>query len=151
MDIVILSNNIPFLTYSADELKNVNGEFHSSCFVEEKTGVDNVCERAALKACGEKGRLVYEKHAEDGMTIRRSQNSRPAACRRDAGNYHKLRFRMLLSDFIHQGGHPIYSRISAAYKSSPPSLFRFRKSHSAAFFFPSHRGGQHFLMTEALP
>ncbi len=62
-------NNIPFLTYSADELKNVNGEFHSSCFVEEKTGVDNVCERAALKACGEKGRLVYEKHAEDGMTI----------------------------------------------------------------------------------
>ena len=24
---------------------------------------------AALKACGEKGRLVYEKHAEDGMTI----------------------------------------------------------------------------------
>lgn len=63
------TNSIPFLTYSADELKGVKGEFHWSDFVEEKTGVDNVCERAALKACGLKGRLVYEKHAEDGMTI----------------------------------------------------------------------------------
>jgi cobalt-precorrin 5A hydrolase len=31
--------------------------------------VDNVCERAALLACGHGGRLVYEKHAFDGMTM----------------------------------------------------------------------------------
>lgn len=62
-------NGIPFLTYSADELKEVEGVFHASGFVEEKTGVDNVCERAALKACGGRGRLLYEKHGEDGMTI----------------------------------------------------------------------------------
>lgn len=63
------NNGIPFLTYSADELSKVEGVFHASGFVEEKTGVDNVCERAALKACGGRGRLLYEKHGEDGMTI----------------------------------------------------------------------------------
>ena len=31
--------------------------------------MDNVCERAAVKAAGEHGKLVYKKHAEDGMTI----------------------------------------------------------------------------------
>lgn len=60
---------IPFLTYSAEELERVTGSLHESEFVKKTVGVSNVCERAALYACGEEGRLVYEKHAEDGMTI----------------------------------------------------------------------------------
>lgn len=60
---------IPFVTYTAEELRSVEGNFHESSFVKEKVGVDNVCERAALRACGPEGRLVYEKHGEDGMTI----------------------------------------------------------------------------------
>lgn len=62
-------NRVPFLTFTAEELKEVAGVFHTSEFVKEKVGVDNVCERAALRACGADGRLIYEKHAEDGMTI----------------------------------------------------------------------------------
>lgn len=60
---------LPFVAYTAEELGRVEGEFHRSAFVKEQVGVDNVCERAALKLCGPRGRLVYEKHAEDGMTI----------------------------------------------------------------------------------
>lgn len=59
---------IPFLTYTAEQLQDVEGDFRTSVFVYEKVGVDNVCERAALKACGG-GKLIYKKHAEDGMTI----------------------------------------------------------------------------------
>ncbi|MBQ2801358.1 MAG: cobalt-precorrin 5A hydrolase [Lachnospiraceae bacterium] len=60
---------IPFITYTAKELQVVKGEFQTSDFVKEKIGVDNVCERAALKACEPEGKLIYKKHAEDGMTI----------------------------------------------------------------------------------
>ena len=60
---------IPFITYTAEELKIVKGDFHKSGFVKEQVGVDNVCERAAMKMCEPGGRLIYEKHAEDGMTI----------------------------------------------------------------------------------
>lgn len=58
-----------FVTYTAEELKAVEGNFHESAFVAKKVGVGNVCERAALKKCGTGAMLVYEKHAEDGMTI----------------------------------------------------------------------------------
>ncbi len=61
--------NIPFLTFSAEQLQEVAGKFHDSAFVKRQVGVDNVCERAALKVCGPDGRLIYEKHAEEGMTI----------------------------------------------------------------------------------
>lgn len=60
---------IPFITYTAEELKSVKGDFHRSEFVQEQVGVDNVCERAAMKMCEPGGELIYEKHAEDGMTI----------------------------------------------------------------------------------
>lgn len=60
---------IPFTTYSAEELESVGGTFNSSEFVKANVGVDNVCERAALKLCGADGKLIYEKHAKDGMTI----------------------------------------------------------------------------------
>lgn len=61
--------DIPFLTFTASRLQELEGDFHRSDFVKEQMGVDNVCERAALKACGLAGRILYEKHAEDGMTI----------------------------------------------------------------------------------
>ena len=38
-------------------------------FVKEKTGVDNVCERAAMKAANEEGTFILRKQAENGMTI----------------------------------------------------------------------------------
>lgn len=60
---------VPFYTYTAEELQEVKGTFHKSPFVEANVGVDNVCERAALRACGPKGKLVCEKCAENGMTI----------------------------------------------------------------------------------
>lgn len=61
--------NVPFVTYTTEELQRVKGDFHKSGFVKDTVGIDNVCERAALKACEPGGKLVYEKHAEDGMTI----------------------------------------------------------------------------------
>lgn len=60
---------IPFLTYEAEELLQMEGTFSGSDFVREQTGVDNVCERAALKACGPFGKLVMKKQAGNGMTI----------------------------------------------------------------------------------
>ena len=60
---------VAFVTYDAKELRDVKGEFHGSAFVEETVGVDNVCERAALKACGPGGRLVCGKQGKAGMTI----------------------------------------------------------------------------------
>lgn len=56
-------------TYSAGELLRIEGEFHGSEFVKKQTGVDNVCERAALRACAGKGKLLQEKQAEHGMTL----------------------------------------------------------------------------------
>lgn len=52
--------NAPLLTYSAQKLAQVPGDFSSSPFVEQVTSVDNVCERAALppaELCCEKRRL----------------------------------------------------------------------------------------------
>ncbi len=57
---------IPFYTYSATELSQVHGEFTGSGFVKGVTGVDNVCERAAVKA--NNGSLVVRKISRDGMT-----------------------------------------------------------------------------------
>lgn len=58
---------VPFYTYSAQELSMVPGEFTRSSFVEAAAGVDNVCERAAIRACG--GKLVLNKTCGGGMTI----------------------------------------------------------------------------------
>ena len=58
-----------FLTYTAAQLQQVKGEFHKSAFVKGQVGVDNVCERAALKACNLGGELICGKSAENGMTI----------------------------------------------------------------------------------
>lgn len=62
-------NRIPFLTYSGQELEKVNGDFTESDFVKKITGVDNVCERAAMMACKEDGKIVVKKLARDGVTM----------------------------------------------------------------------------------
>jgi len=58
-----------FHTFTSETLKSVDGEFLSSSFVEEQVGVDNVCERAAMAVCGESGKLVMKKAAENGITV----------------------------------------------------------------------------------
>lgn len=60
---------VPFFTYTAEELQEIKGNFQKSAFVKEQVGVDNVCERAAVKACGPGGILIVPKAAKDGMTI----------------------------------------------------------------------------------
>ena len=85
---------LDFWTYSAEELQAVEGEFTGSDFVKKQVGVDNVCERAALRACedtmrkegaGEErskeaarekpetkhaaGRLLCRKRTKEGMTL----------------------------------------------------------------------------------
>jgi cobalt-precorrin 5A hydrolase len=54
--------------FDAEELRRVEGRFSASRFVEETTGVDNVCERAAVLASGN-GNILLGKTALDGVTI----------------------------------------------------------------------------------
>lgn len=61
------SLNIPFITYSAESLMAQEGDFDSSELVLEKTGADNVCERAVSAYGAEK--ILVHKTAKDGMTI----------------------------------------------------------------------------------
>lgn len=56
---------IRLLTYSAEELMRVNGEFESSDFVLKTTGTDNVCERSVV--CSE-ANPILPKTAENGVT-----------------------------------------------------------------------------------
>ena len=57
---------IPFQTYSAEQLLQVKGEFSASEFVNKITGVDNVCERSAVKAST--GTLLIPKQKGNGVT-----------------------------------------------------------------------------------
>ena len=52
--------------YTAEELTEVEGDFTSSAFVHSVAGVDNVCERAAMKHAA---RLLVRKTARDGVTV----------------------------------------------------------------------------------
>ena len=61
--------SVDFLTYTADELKQVAGDFNESEFVNEQVGVGNVCERAALLAAAPNPKLVINKTAKNGMTL----------------------------------------------------------------------------------
>ncbi len=58
--------NIPIRFYSAPELEAVPGEFTPSPFVQKVTGVDNVCERAALIGAED---LIVRKTACHGVTV----------------------------------------------------------------------------------
>lgn len=57
-----------FVTYSAEELEKVQGDFPESEFVKKITGTDNVCQRAAVLA-SDGGRTVAGKQAKNGITI----------------------------------------------------------------------------------
>lgn len=59
---------IPFVTYSAKELNEVEGIFEESEFVKQVTGVGNVCERSAMIAC-KNPKLILGKKAYEGITI----------------------------------------------------------------------------------
>ncbi len=59
--------NLPFQTFTEEELKAVKGEFTPSKFVKKITGVDNVCERSAVLASGQ-GTLIRKKTGRDGVT-----------------------------------------------------------------------------------
>lgn len=61
-------NGWDFITYSAEELKAVEGVFSASEFVSSVTGVDNVCERSALRCAGPGGELIVRKQAREGKT-----------------------------------------------------------------------------------
>ena len=58
--------NIPIRFYTAAELEAVPGDFTPSPFVQKVTGVDNVCERAALLAAE---KLIVRKTACHGVTV----------------------------------------------------------------------------------
>lgn len=67
--------SLPFQTYTAAQLQRAAGEFTSSAFVAQTVGVDNVCERAAILAAGDGGRLIRRKRAADGVTIALAQEN----------------------------------------------------------------------------
>ncbi|MBR3146904.1 MAG: cobalt-precorrin 5A hydrolase [Eubacterium sp.] len=56
-----------FDTFTAEELGRAEGDFDSSEFVKKTTGVDNVCERAAVTSSG--GKLLLKKFAHEGVTF----------------------------------------------------------------------------------
>lgn len=57
----------PLTFYSAEALRAAPGQFAHSDFVQSVTGVDNVCERAAVLAAG--GPVWAHKWAQDGVTF----------------------------------------------------------------------------------
>ncbi len=59
--------DLPLRFYTAEELNAVCGEFSSSEFVKETTGVDCVCERSAVLSA--KGPLYIRKYALSGVTF----------------------------------------------------------------------------------
>ena len=59
-------NDLDIVFYSAEKLKGIKGEFTSSSFVKDITGVDNVCERAAIIGAEN---LTVRKRAANGVTV----------------------------------------------------------------------------------
>lgn len=58
---------VPFHTFSGEELLAVPGDFTPSSFVKTVTGVENVCERSAVLASGQ-GKLIQKKIGGGGVT-----------------------------------------------------------------------------------
>ena len=59
-------NNWPVSFHTAEELRAVEGDFTPSEFVQSVTGVDNVCERAALLGAE---KLIVKKTVRNGVTV----------------------------------------------------------------------------------
>lgn len=60
--------NVPYVTFSAEDLGALRGDFTPSAFVKSVAKVDNVCERSAMLACGG-GRMILRKTVRDGVTV----------------------------------------------------------------------------------
>lgn len=60
---------VPFSTYSAERLQQITESVTSSSFVQAVTGVDNVCERAALTGAGAGAQLLVCLQAGNGVTV----------------------------------------------------------------------------------
>ena len=60
------AHNLPLAIYTAEELAAAKGRFTRSAFVAHITGVDNVCERAAVCAGGT---ILVPKQAKNGVTV----------------------------------------------------------------------------------
>ena len=58
--------NFPLRVFTAGQLRQAPGEFAHSDLVAQVTGVENVCERAAVLTGGA---LVVPKQAENGVTV----------------------------------------------------------------------------------
>lgn len=63
-----LKYKVPIIFYSSDELNKVSGVYTSSVFVKSVTGVDNVCERAAVLSSSN-GNLIINKTTKNGVAI----------------------------------------------------------------------------------
>jgi len=66
-------HSLPFVTFPAGELAAVEGDFPASGFVREVTGVDNVCQRAAVLGSG--GRLIGTRYVGGGVTMALAEES----------------------------------------------------------------------------
>ncbi len=61
-------NNLPFKTFTADELNSLDGEFTKSEFVKKTVNVDNVCERSAVLSAKNYD-LICKKLSYNGVTV----------------------------------------------------------------------------------
>lgn len=59
---------VPFWTYTAEELNGIKGDFEESEFVQQTVGVSNVCERSAYIG-SHYGKKLVGKHTKDGMAL----------------------------------------------------------------------------------
>ena len=59
--------DLPFNTYSAEELNSLEGDFTKSEFVKSVVEVDNVCERSAIMESN--GKLIRSKDTCDGAGV----------------------------------------------------------------------------------
>ncbi len=66
--------DLPLVTYSAEDLETVEGNFQDSDFVREQVGVGNVCERSAVLGSGG-GKLLVEKQKGEGVTVAVAQRT----------------------------------------------------------------------------
>ena len=62
---------IPFITYTPEELSSIDGDFAASTFVQSVTGVSNVCERAAAYAASRNGseKVIVHKQIYGNVTL----------------------------------------------------------------------------------
>lgn len=82
--------NWPFITFSAEKLCALGGDFTASEFVKSHVGVDNVCERSALCAAGENEENGIIGHGETILLIRKE--IMPGITLAAAGTGRRLRF-----------------------------------------------------------